>query len=322
MKRYKAVLFDVDGTLIDLTAVAKAINEALEKNGYEKQTEKRIKKEMIGYPLEKTVMHLFGASEEKGKKVRDDYNEIYLNQKEKGNLYPYVEETIKKLREEGFKIGIVTTKRRSEALSVIETYPEIKYDVLIGGDDTERNKPDPDPIEKACEMLKINPKEAIYVGDHEVDVKAGLNAGCDVIAMTTGVHNREELKKYESENVKIIDDIKDIIPIALKEAEEIEKTLKIPKERIGALIGKKGTTKEKIEESTDVKIEVDSKTGEITVKRYLGRSPDKSIRAIDIVKAIGHGFSPRKAFKLLEPKVYIETIDISEHTRDSNKDIN
>jgi len=54
----------------------------------------------------------------------------------------------------------------------------------------------------------------------------------------------------------------------------------------------------------------------------LGRSPEKSIRAIDIVKAIGYGFSPRKAFKLLEPKIYIEIIDISEHSKDSNKDIN
>lgn len=322
MKRYKAVLFDIDGTLINLDAIVKAVNKALIKNGYEKQTEKRIKKEMIGYPLKKTIIDLFNASEEEAEKVKKDYNEIYLNQDEKGKIYPGVKETLEELRKKGFKIGLVTTKMRSEALSDIEKYPEIKYDVLIGGDDTDKNKPHPEPIEKACEMLKINPKEAIYVGDHEVDVKAGLNAGCRVIAMTTGVHNREELEELESEDMEIKDNIEEIMSIALEEAEEIEKEVKVPKKRIGAVIGKKGETKKRIEKTADVKLEIDSKTGDTTIKRYLGRSPEKSIRAIDIVKAIGYGFSPRKAFKLLEPKIYIEIIDISEHSKDSNKDIN
>ncbi len=322
MKRYKAVLFDIDGTLMTLDTVIESLNKAIEENGYEKLSKEKIIEEMIGYPLMKILPEILDITEKEAEKISEDYTSFYISHQEGDNLYPGVREIFKELREKGFKIGLVTTKKREEALASLEKYPEIEYDVLIGGDDVKNQKPDPEPIEKACDMLNINPKEAVYVGDHKVDIKAGLSAGCDTIGLTTGVHGEKDLEEVKTEKVEIKNDIRDILPVVLKEAEEVEKTLKIPKNRIGALIGEKGETKKKIEQETDVKLDIDSKTGETTVKRYIGRSPEKSIRAIDVVKAIGYGFSPRKAFKLLEPKVYIEIINITQHTSDSNKNIN
>ncbi len=319
MNRYTAVLFDIDGTLIDLDAVIKGINKALKENGLEEMPEEKIVDDIIGYRLAERLPDLLNIDKEKAKEVSKDYTDYYLDHHKESDPYPGVKETLAELREKGFKIGLVTTKKRAEALSSIETYPEIIYDVLIGGDDVENVKPDPEPLEKACEKLGLNPKETLYVGDHVVDVETAKNAGCDCVAITTGVHGREKLEEAGAEN--IVDSVKEVLPIAMSDAEEIEKTVKVPKDRLGAVIGKKGRTKKEIEEKTSVNLDIDSETGEITITRYLGRAPEKSIKATDVVRAIASGFSPQKAFKLLEPKVYIETLDLKDYVGHSNKRI-
>ncbi len=319
MKRYAAALFDIDGTLIDLDAVVKGVNKALEKNGYSKLPEEKIVKEMIGYPLVKTLPDLINVDEEEAKKISKDYTDYYLDHHEESDPYPGVGKTLKKLREEGLKIGLVTTKKRSEALSTIKTYPEIIYDVLIGGDDVENVKPDPEPIERACKELEVSVKEVLYIGDHKVDIETGENAGCDTVGVTTGVHGREELEEAGAGD--IIDKIEEVVPIALSEAEEVRENLKIPKDRVGALIGKGGETKKKLEKKAKVKLDINSKTGELTLTRFIGRAPEKSIKASNVVRAIGNGFPPRKAFKLLEPKIYIKTLDLRDQVGHSNKKI-
>ncbi len=88
--------------------------------------------------------------------------------------------------------------------------------------------------------------------------------------------------------------------------------IKIPKERIGVLIGPKGSVKELIERRLNVELDIDSKTGDVEITLN-GNAEDPSLlfRAKDVVRAIGRGFSPERAFKLLEDedKVF-EMIDL------------
>ncbi|MDR2855508.1 MAG: KH domain-containing protein [Methanomicrobiales archaeon] len=85
---------------------------------------------------------------------------------------------------------------------------------------------------------------------------------------------------------------------------------KINKERIGVLIGKEGSVKAQIEEQTQTKITVDSNGGLILVE---GEDADLFIRAVATIQAISRGFSPERAFVLLEEDdLYIEVIDISD----------
>jgi len=86
--------------------------------------------------------------------------------------------------------------------------------------------------------------------------------------------------------------------------------LLIPKERVGALIGKGGSTKRNIERKTKVKLVVDSKEGEIEIIQG-GDSLDY-FKATRIVKAIGRGFAPEKALKLLSGDVFLELIDLED----------
>ncbi|MDI6718662.1 MAG: KH domain-containing protein [Methanomicrobiales archaeon] len=84
--------------------------------------------------------------------------------------------------------------------------------------------------------------------------------------------------------------------------------LKIPPDRVGALIGKNGATKRFIEEQTETTIGVDSKEGLVTVQ---GENIEGVIAAADVAKAIGRGFSPERAFQLLDEDMMLEVIDLS-----------
>ncbi|MDG6966425.1 MAG: RNA-binding protein [Nitrososphaerota archaeon] len=89
-----------------------------------------------------------------------------------------------------------------------------------------------------------------------------------------------------------------------------EKLLRVPLDRVGALIGKKGETKSKIEESCRVSIAVDGKTGEVAIRSTsLEADP---FRATNAVEAIARGFSPQRALKLLDPDLALEILDIRE----------
>ncbi len=99
--------------------------------------------------------------------------------------------------------------------------------------------------------------------------------------------------------------------------------VKIPKERIGVLIGQDGKTKREIEENLNVKLEVDSETGDVTINlNEDSTDPSQLFKARDIVLAIGRGFSPQRAFRLLHDEdVMLTIIDLREIFGRSKSDI-
>ncbi len=90
-------------------------------------------------------------------------------------------------------------------------------------------------------------------------------------------------------------------------------TVKIPTERIGALIGKNGETKSKLETVAGVKIEVDSEEGDVSVDSTHSKDPAMGIAVINVVSAIGRGFSPQKATLLLQDEYFLEIFDIRDY---------
>ncbi len=90
----------------------------------------------------------------------------------------------------------------------------------------------------------------------------------------------------------------------------MEEIVRIPEERVGVLIGPGGAVKRKIETKTKVKLEVDSGSGEVEI---IGEG-EKFFVGVDLVKAIGRGFSPERAFTLLKDDYLLKIIDITEFT--------
>ncbi len=94
---------------------------------------------------------------------------------------------------------------------------------------------------------------------------------------------------------------------------------KVPLDRVGVIIGKKGETLHLLEERGKTKIEVDSEAGEITLLDDTSSDPYLSFRMRDVLKAMGRGFSPEHALKLLDDDMYYEEYDIRDFSGKSRK---
>jgi len=91
-----------------------------------------------------------------------------------------------------------------------------------------------------------------------------------------------------------------------------EQVVRIPVERVGAVIGKEGATKRFLEEELGVKLEVDSREGTVTVKSESALKTDP-FSATRVIEAIGRGFSPQRARRLLDEGTSLEVIDLRQY---------
>lgn len=97
--------------------------------------------------------------------------------------------------------------------------------------------------------------------------------------------------------------------------------IKIPKDRIGVLIGSNGYVKERVEERLSIRLQIESETGTVTITNT--QDPSSILRAKEVVNAIGRGFSPERAFLLLEDDATVfQVIDLREMIGDSYSDLN
>jgi ribosomal RNA assembly protein len=97
-----------------------------------------------------------------------------------------------------------------------------------------------------------------------------------------------------------------------------EQNTKIPRERIGVLIGKAGKVKTMIEEKCGVKLEIDSEYGDVTVRNSASPEDMQPFKAVEIVTAIAKGFSPQRANRLLDGENVLNVIELKEFVGKSN----
>lgn len=99
-------------------------------------------------------------------------------------------------------------------------------------------------------------------------------------------------------------------------------SVRVPRDRIGVLIGRDGSVKSRIEAECNVELKIDSKTGDVEINPSRERPGESDLAtALRIVEAISHGFSPNRAFKLLEPGVTLSVIDLREYAGKSREDL-
>lgn len=90
-------------------------------------------------------------------------------------------------------------------------------------------------------------------------------------------------------------------------------SVKIPKDRVGVLIGKGGETKEALERRTGVRLSIDSDEGDVEIDHTHAPDPAMALAVQDVVVAIGRGFSAKKAITLLDEDVFLEVMDIRDY---------
>ena len=195
MRTYKAVVFDLDGTLLNtLEDLRDSVNAALRQCGMPERTEDEIRR-FVGNGVEK----LMSLSVPKGQE-NPLFQQAYAIFKEhyghhcndKTDLYPGVKELLADLRDRGCRMAIVTNKYQAGMDILMEQYFQEYLSVAIGETAGRPKKPAPDGVYEALKQLGIPKEEAVYVGDSEVDIATARNAGMDCIAVEWGFRTREE----------------------------------------------------------------------------------------------------------------------------------
>jgi len=192
--RFPVVLFDLDGTVIDSGAIilASMRHAAKEVLGAEPPDEELMA--AVGGPGLEAQMHALAPDHvEELVSVYRAHNEPLH---EGLACCAGIDDLLVRLKDEGRRLGIVTAKRRKTVALAFDQIPlEHLFETVVGGDETARHKPDPEPLLLALERLGADPEDTVYVGDAPFDIKAAKAAGVSSIAVTWGgIHSRERLE--------------------------------------------------------------------------------------------------------------------------------
>lgn len=213
-KKYKAVIFDLDGTLLNtLEDLCDSVNYGLKCCNMPERSLEEIR-HFVGNGVEKLVERSVpvGTKDAGREKVFSLFKEHYaLHCNDKTGLYPGIEELLKGLKEQGFLMAIVSNKLQEGVDALYRQYFASYLSVAIGSRDGIRKKPSPDTVMKALQYLGISKEEAVYVGDSEVDIATAKNAQMKCITVAWGFRTRQEQEAAGAEI--FVEKPKEIIPL-------------------------------------------------------------------------------------------------------------
>ena len=198
----EAVLFDLDGTLLDTAAdIAEALNRALAERGWPPIAPSEVRR-MIGRgsPLliERAAAFQSRALDEAAKAAlleRFFHHYGYLEESGEFKAEPYAgaAECLRALHEAGLRIAVVTNKYERFATGLLKALSLRDWvDCVVGGDSCPLRKPDPAPVLFACKQLGVAPAHALMVGDSINDVQAAHAAGIPVICVPYGYNEGQD----------------------------------------------------------------------------------------------------------------------------------
>jgi pyrophosphatase PpaX len=211
--RFPVVLFDLDGTLIDSGPIILA--------SMQHATRTVLGREIAYEELAATVggQGLISQMQSLDPDRVDELLEAYRAHNdplhETLEAFDDVLALLPRLRDEGRKLGIVTAKRHRTVALAFDRFPQLDehIDVVIAFEDTERHKPDPDPVLAGLAHFHAEPDQAAYVGDSPFDVRAAKSAGVFAVAVGWGgIHADERLLAEEPDAfVRDPDELLDVL---------------------------------------------------------------------------------------------------------------
>lgn len=208
--RITTLVFDLDGTLVKshkniYDATVHSFNQLKVKfNLPEDEFNKK-----IGHHFE-DIFNDFGIVVEDFEEFINVYKKAYFEYIDSSELYENVEETLDELKAREFKIALLTTKGQDQADKIINHFNlSHNFDYIMGRRPDIAHKPAPDMLLKVCEELNSDPKNTLMVGDTEMDILCGKNAGSKTCGVTYGYRTKEDVKNLNPDFV--IDELSELL---------------------------------------------------------------------------------------------------------------
>lgn len=203
------VLFDLDGTLLDTTpAIIQTYAYLFKKYDKVENFDEAKQLEVLGPSLD--VMFKKYFPHEDVDKLMDEYRDYNLAiHKDVVKPMPNCEALLKTLKEKGYKMGVVSTKKSFAVKFGLDLFNLSDYfEVIIGKDDVTNTKPDPEGIFKACSSMNLGHDSVVYIGDSATDIEASIRAGVYAVGYVSDLRRKDKLVNAKP-NV-VIDDLQQL----------------------------------------------------------------------------------------------------------------
>lgn len=207
------VVFDLDGTLVSShETIYKATLHALKEVNISAVMPEDKFYNMIGLHFE-DIFREFGFAVPDFEQFIKIYKSIYFDYIDSSVIYSGVEESINELNDKKIKVSLLTTKGQDQAELILRHFSLFdKFDYVMGRRPGIAHKPSPEPLQKICADLNANILNTLIVGDSEMDIQCGRNAGSKTCAVTYGYRTKKELQKsYPDFMIDQIQDLDKII---------------------------------------------------------------------------------------------------------------
>jgi N-acetyl-D-muramate 6-phosphate phosphatase len=194
--RFQAVLFDLDGTLLDTAPdFLTATNRLLAQKGMPLLPAESIRR-LVTHGSVGIIKKVFELDEQHPdfEPFRQELLALYMdNLADQTHPFKGITELLSTLGQQQIPWGIVTNKPESYTLAILQQLPLSPAPAtIICPDHVVKTKPDPESVLLACKQLGISPDKTVYIGDHQRDIEAGLRAGTTTIAAAYGYIDKNE----------------------------------------------------------------------------------------------------------------------------------
>ncbi len=196
LSKFDAVLFDVDGTLVDsLEMIVLGLGDTLEKYLGQRPASHEIRR-LVGMPLTRQFNVFFGkepTAEEISEMSQFSLERFEVHQ-EHETLFDAAVEMLRLCHQCGMKTALVTSKSAVELEAFLPNFPGTPYvDVTVCASDVHHPKPDPESAFLACQKLGVDPSKAVMIGDSIYDMRCARGAGVACVAAAYGAAHRDTL---------------------------------------------------------------------------------------------------------------------------------
>lgn len=236
--KYKAAVFDMDGTVLDTVGdLTDAVNYSIEQLGYSGNFSDEDAKLFFGSGVRVALTRAFAVLNgiangydllkvgtdnddisprvdmDEVSKAEAIYKPYYSTHNDiKTGEYPGITGLLKELRKSGILTAVVSNKPDDSVISLSDNLFKGLFDICLGEKDGIKRKPAPDMTLKVLNELGVETRDAVYIGDSEIDLLTARNSGLDCIAVSWGFRSRDYLKAHGAEIiVDTTDEIKNIL---------------------------------------------------------------------------------------------------------------